>query len=182
MIIIAGLGHCGTSIIAGAFRGRKHTFSFGCPTMYDDPTHYALPLIKTHSFPPKEWNPSCKAIWCFGNPMDIVISCRGDARHCRNLMGDYKHMDEIYDRDVMGLEKHFDNWYKQQPVSFATVKYEKMFSHTKDIKRFMGLKMDFPEFVPRKTNWKKHWAAPWLQETYARLTEKIDAAEDFKIW
>ena len=46
----------------------------------------------------------------------------------------------------------------------------------------MGLKMNFPEFVPRKTNWKKHWAAPWLQETYARLTEKIDAAEDFKIW
>ncbi|SVD33587.1 uncharacterized protein METZ01_LOCUS386441 [marine metagenome] len=181
MIIIAGLGHCGTSLLAGAFDG-KHTFCRACPNKWSDLSLFKYPVIKTHSLPPTDWPPKSKAIWCFGNPMDIVISCRGDARHCQNLMGDYKHMDEIYDRDVMGLEKHFDVWYKQQQISFATVKYEKIFSNIKEIKRFMGLKMNFPEFVPRKTNWKKHWAAPWIQETYARLTEKIDAAEDFKIW
>ena len=139
--------------------------------------------------PPKEFMQASKIIWCFGNPMDIVVSCQGDGAHCANLGGDYEHMNEIYDRDVMGLEKHFDAWYRKQPapgddasVHFATVKYEKIFSHISDIKDFMGVKMDFPDFRPRKTNWKKHWAAPWLKETYGRLAEKVNDAEGFKAW
>ena len=181
-MIIAGLGHCGTSLVAGAFRNRKHMFSRRCPNIYSDPSLFPQKIVKTHSTPPKKWDERDKVIWIFGNPMDIVVSCLGDAVHCRNLFGDHKHMDEIYDRDVMGLENHFDVWYRHQKVNFATVRYEKMFSHIQDIKKFTGLKMDFPDFRPRKTNWKKHWAAPWLKETYGRLAEKIDAAEDFKLW
>ena len=119
MMIIAGLGHCGTSLVAGAFRNRKHMFSRRCPNIYSDPSLFPEKIVKTHSTPPKKWDDRDKVIWIFGNPMDIVVSCLGDAVHCRNLFGDHKHMDEIYDRDVMGLENHFDVWYRHQKVNFA---------------------------------------------------------------
>jgi hypothetical protein len=187
MLIIAGLGRCGTSLISGSFRRESGTHR-GYDFSYEFPDKYSnlQGIIKTHGLPPKYPNNQNKTIWCFGNPMDIVVSCLMTnpgfiVTHCHQLGGDEKNIDKIYDQDVMGLEKHFDAWYKPH-CGLATIKYEKIYSHLDDIQRFVGLPMQFPDFRPRKTNWKKHWAAPWLKETYGSLAEKIDAAEDFKIW
>lgn len=184
MIVIGGLGRCGTSLITQAFLPKTEKFVRRL-SPYTYLSHDGI--IKTHSLPPKRWGGSTKVIWCFGNPMDIVVSCLQAppgfiVAHCNHLGGDTKNLGKIYDKDILGLDKHFTAWYDRLPVRMATVKYEKIYSHLDDIQAFIGMPMTFSAFRPRKSNWKKHWAAPWLEATYGVLAKRIEDAEDFKIW
>ena len=185
MIIIGGLGRCGTTLIENALQPRKCQFVRHL-NPYSNLQNDGV--VKTHSLPPVPWmKGGAKAIWMFGNPMDIVVSCLTATpgfivAHCDHLGGDSSRLKEIYDYDVLGLDKHFDAWYNSVGGRLATVKYETMFSHLDDIQAFMGIPMKFSDYRPRTTDWRRHWAAPWLSQTYKILAEKIEDAEEFKIW
>lgn len=185
MIIVGGFGRCGTGLVTSAISTANYTFISDLNDKYywsDGGT-----LYKTHSMPPTEWPSGAKVIWCFGNPMNVIVSCfnlgKGFLRqHGKNLGADPNYVENAYFEDVLGLDKHFTAWYNANGVRLATVKYETLFENQYKIQRFVGLPMRFPKPKSRESNWQNHHMAKELERTYGELAARIEAAEDFKVW
>jgi len=185
MLVVAGLGRCGTTLI---MKSIKKKYSFVSNLNELGSRRYEQQMWKTHGLPATNWPSGTKIIWCFGDPRDIVVSCITNGfgflhSHCLNLGGDLENLGNILEKDVLGLDKHFTAWYNNIPgIRLATVKYERLYANLDEIKRFIGLPLSFPTFMPRNTNWRQFWAADKIDRTYGALAQRIAKAEDFKVW
>jgi hypothetical protein len=183
MIIIGGFGRCGTTLLTESISTQNYTF---IQDLNDVTWRTAPGLGKTHGMPPTEWPTEAKVLWCFGNPMNTIVSCKrlGSSflkAHAFRLGADPEQTANVYYEDVLGLDKHFDAWYNTTGVRLATVKYEALFENRFKIQRFVGLDMKFPIYKKRESDWRSHLMSYELQATYGKLAAKIEAAEDFKV-
>ena len=193
-VIVAGMGRCGTSLVFSSIAEKLEDRSF-----VKHIENYSFEnggVYKTHDLPPLNLSGNPKVIFMFGNPMNIAVSAdnvdkesrRNDNyewsyAHYNHLHADVSKKDLFHKEDTLGLEKQFDLWCKPQTFPLLTVRYETMFYNLHTIKEFLGISdINFPEKIPRKTNWKEHIFKEDLEKTYKALNEKIILAPDIKKW
>ena len=156
-------------------------------------------VYKTHAypFPDQPLPPHVRVLWMFGNPLNIVASIAdifaGDLTqrerfyedHYRNLESPhYAHRAEILTRDTLMLERQFDAWYRPHAFRFLSLRYEAMYRPAvwRTVENFLGLPLPLLPQKERRANWSSHPRSAQMMATYGRLHEKIEAAEDVKIW
>ena len=126
----------------------------------------------------------------FGNIMNTIISATKTINlwgelHFRNLHSDkFKPYEDPYFEDVMLLENLFDAWYQSQNFPFMTVKYEGLYNKKtlQMLNDFVGFNIEFPPFKKRETDWSTHCQRNSVLDTYKNLNEKIEKADECKIW
>jgi len=188
-IIIAGLGRCGSTILAQALNNNIS------PPFSEHLQGYHFrnkSIYKTHDFAPPSLPLTAKVIFMFRNPMDIVVStCAAIERyrdenfgqeHYTHLHSDFKQHNLCFVKDVMRLEENFDSWYQQQTFDLLTMRYERIFDYIDSIEKFVGFKIKLPKKVESPTNWRLHEKMRNLELTYKCLSNKIEKTENAKIW
>ncbi len=130
--------------------------------------HLELKHVRTA---PTNLKHNFKAVYLFGNPMNVVLSIfRRNLQevHFRNIFGNSKRytplsFDEFIrnGKDIFDLEGHFDNWTKstrkERHYSILLLKSETMWKHLPQIFDFLEIPRDrinkFPKFEKRNSNW-----------------------------
>lgn len=130
-----------------------------------------------------------KVIFLFGNPMNTAVSTHIEipvARmrlHYEHMDGDMSSWKNFPREDSLGIEKLFDDWYRQHSFSLIAIRYETMWDHLEEIGEYLGVDMSkFPKKKDRRTNWRTHSRNDEIKETYKRIASKIESAEDISIW
>lgn len=186
-LIIAGLGRCGTSLMY--FGLRQQGLGDGSMIVkWEDADFKNGNIYKTHAPAPEDLPENAKVIFMFGNPMNSVLSVQSKfsgeflEHHYRNLWADVSEHDKIFEKDTLKLEENFDSWYKEQNFQMMTLKYETMFNHLDEIREFIGWDAGFPPKRSRSTNYDNHPKKGQLDATYKSLSDKIDAADEVRVW
>jgi hypothetical protein len=190
-IIVGGLGRCGTKMVCdslrhtGFFENKEFLGRFDSQKEYISGFYY-----KTHDYPPNYLPSNVKMIYMFGNPMNTAISAQkkinewGYLHHYHLNSNLYTFNDEIFYKDTLLLTKHFDAWYREQKFEFISIKYEAMYNKEtiELLNGFLGLKVRLIPFVNRESDYKIHPQKDNLLKTYSDLNNKIENAQNVKIW
>jgi hypothetical protein len=187
--IVAGLGRCGTTLVYKSIIGTDKAVRGKFITRFSRQKKYIKGTIyKTHDFPPESLPPHVKLVFMFGNPMNAALSGYEEFKqdkHYRNISSDKFHQREnIFNEDILNLEKHFNAWNKIQGFEFISIRYEALYKEkTQDmLEEYLGFNINLPPYRRRKTDWQSHPMKEALERTYSHLNLKIEAAEDCKIW
>lgn len=191
-IIVSGLGRSGTTLLYNSLI-QNHFFQ-RMPFMatFSEIFEYDITglAFKTHAYPPETLDKHFKLVYLFGNPYNTILSTHrrinewGKLHHEHLGSKDFKPNDSILYEDTFHLINHFDKWYKKQNYSFITIKYEYLYDKNTldELSTFLGFKVKlFPQRL-RKTNWQNHPLGKIVEQTYKELYEKINSAENVKIW
>ena len=148
---------------------------------------------KTHLYP-TQYPDNCKVIFTFGDPLDIILSVVRKSKtegywgpaHFKNLDANWEEFGDIFIRDVLKLENMFDSFYKSQTCDIMCLRYETLWENEDKISEFLGFDFKLPG---RKTRESKNLRQSLTDEQinifnsgYSSLIEKINNAEDCKIW
>ena len=145
---------------------------------------------KTHDYPPNYLPSNVKLIYMFGNPLNIVISTNkkinewGYLHHYHLNSNLYRFNDELFYKDTLLLHKHFDTWYKKQNFEFISIKYEALYNKEtiEVLNSYLGFQLKIMPYIKREADYKNHPQRENLLDTYCVLYEKIEKAENVKIW
>ncbi|MFW6219244.1 MAG: hypothetical protein ACOC33_00120 [bacterium] len=199
IIIQASLGRCGSTLLTNHIRKSKGISQTFIPRIGGKVLKENT-IIKTHDFAPEGFkltSHDIKCIYLFADPYEIVLSnydkyldgkkrnkTNGLNTHFYHLNGDYNKVDLMLKEDVMNLEKNFDSWYKKNSYPVLTIRYKKMWDNIDKINEYLGTSIVLPEYKKRKDYWKllSENEINVFKETYRKLYEKIENAEDIKLW
>jgi len=191
VIIIGGLGRCGTQLICKSLKNSGISENSYFLDRFDKQKEYINGVYyKTHDYPPDYLPPNVKVIYMFGNPMNIVISAHkqmnewGYLHHYHLNSNLYTFNDELFYKDTLLLHRHFDAWYKNQNFEFISIKYESLYN-TETIEilnNFLGFELKLLPFAKREADYKTHPHKENLIKTYSALNEKIKSADNVKVW
>ena len=199
--IVASLGRCGSQLMTVALHNHlwgflEHQKSFlkkTRPFIRQYPEKFKNGIVhKTHLYP-TNYPSNCKVVFTFGNPMDIVMSVIKKSRdpswgpaHYKNMAADWNRNNTILSEDVLNLEKMFDAFYQPQTCDTLCVRYETMWHNEDKISEFLGFEFNLPNKKERDaTSMKKHLSKDQIKNFntgYATIIEKINKAEDCKLW
>jgi hypothetical protein len=189
-VVIAGIPRSGTRYVFHQLGGKPFRALVGN-------------LIKTHGLAPPDqlsepmWelvyealmNDGYKAIFMFGDVTASVISTINniyDGKHFRNCgAGHIKPKDVILtEKDWLGYERMFDSWMQDHPYPCLCLRYETLPNYAEEFEEFTGVKPDFSNWRPRKTNIEGLSPArrEQIETTYASLIAKVKAAPDITIY
>ena len=196
--IVASSGRSGTTVLLIAIKEALKPFDFkGVTTKQIQKTPRWNHATKTHGFPPKNLDDKSRLIFIFGNPYNSVYSYLRIHRtldvaetfipEAIRLTAASKlaSIEDICVKDIFQAEKRFDAFYQKHPFKLMTLRYETMWKHQETVADFLEISnFRLPEFYKRESN-KSVCSAEENKQiltTYKKLKDKIDAAEDIKIW
>ncbi len=140
-------------------------------------------VYKTHDFPPRSLPADVKVVFMFGNPMNAAVSSfkafAGPGRqhyvHAHSPFAD-EH-ENLFERDVLLMEKQFRAWMQPHEFKFCAVRYEALGDNSvrDQLAQFLNCEMRFPEFQERESSWLNHERRPELERTYGRLAEDMES-------
>jgi len=148
-------------------------------------------IYKTHDYPNiinLENDP--KIIFMFGSPLDSAVSATkrinawGEEHYLHLHSDKFIPNEQLIHEDALLLEDLFDSWYKIQKFPFLSVRYESLYEDNvlQRLNDFLGYRLQMIPFEERKSSWKNHPKKDILKKTYNKLLEKINNAENVKIW
>ena len=190
--IISGLGRCGTTLMQfaliesrGLIKSRRFLSRFS-----DEKNFVKGTLYKTHSAPPVRLPPHVKLVFMFGDPMNAALSgykefSKENDKHFQHIgASEVPDREDIFSRDVLMLEQHFDAWYQRQGFDFISVRYETLYTEETQsmLAEYLGFRLKLPPYRQRSTDWHQHERRDELAATYAGIGNKIEAADDCRIW
>ena len=190
--IISGLGRCGTTLMQfaliesrGLIKSRRFLSRFS-----DEKNFVKGTLYKTHSAPPVRLPPHVKLVFMFGDPMNAALSgykefSKENDKHFQHIgASEVPDREDIFSRDVLMLEQHFDAWYQRQGFDFISVRYETLYTEETQsmLAEYLGFRLKLPPYRQRSTDWRQHERRDELAATYAGIGNKIEAADDCRIW
>lgn len=84
----------------------------------------------------------------------------------------------------MRLNDNFSNWYRPQPFSFVSVRYDATCesSTQKIVESYLGTRLNLPPFKKRNSKIEDHPKFEQLEKTYGSLARDIAKAKPVKIW
>lgn len=135
-----------------------------------------------------------RVIFLFGDPYEIVLSIRSRRsgprgnewvdRHCMNMGANRTRFPFLFQEDVFHLERMFDAFYRPQKFPMLTLRYESLGSHLHTVDEFLGTKLKWEPWEERAQRFPVLQGSKrkWLEKTYGALREKINDAEDAKLW
>jgi len=125
-----------------------------------DDIYAASPIImKTHDLRPAILNDRVKYIYLHGGPLEAVLSVEGVV----NSMGEswfYEHQyhlcgrgdyEDRYRVDVLNYEGQLESWLGEKHSNLLVIGYEDLWERKKDIEKFVGFALEFPEKKPRRS-------------------------------
>ena len=132
-------------------------------------------------------------IFTFGDPLSIVLSVIRKSKepvwgpaHFKNMNADWSKRHAILEEDVLGLEKMFDAFYQQQSCDSMCLRYETLWENENCISDFLNTQFKLPEKKNREAESMKDLLTSEqkinFQKGYRSLIEKIQKADDCKIW
>lgn len=146
-------------------------------------------IYKTHDYPPNNFHGrNVKMIYTFANPVDVVLSLlrlsekRGYEwinMHCNHLKVEYDNFKQITYCDSLGLQRHLESWISVRNWEIMFIKYERMWTHQREISDFVGFNLELPPLRSRTTFEDDKKLRKTLEEVYApliKLTESLDDA------
>lgn len=193
-VIVASMGRSGSTAL---YNSIAKTVGYSSRNIrfvkrLDDCDYEKGKIYKTHDFPPDNAPDHAKFIWTFADPYEVMLSVINQEsnddfsikQHFYNLRANYNFYHNVYYADVMRLEEHFDQWYREHSFDLLTVKYHSIWNRERDISRFIGISFNLPPFFPRQERINKidEHKRELLGNTYKDLYEKVERAEDIKIW
>ena len=118
----------------------------------DNIDYAKLPIIKTHSSPPKKIDKSTKYIYVYSDPLTSSISVYNRVlkegidfyiSHLRHLnsMGLFE---KIFEEDTLNYEKQLTEWKGISEANLYHVKLPEIWSKQKEIESFLGLEINLP--------------------------------------
>lgn len=200
--VVASLGRCGSQLMTVALHNhlwgfQEHEKPFlkkTRPFIREYPNVFKNGVVhKTHLYP-TQYPDNCKVIFTFGNPLDIILSVVRKSKtegywgpaHFKNLDANWEEFGDIFIRDVLKLENMFDSFYKPQTCDIMCLRYETMWKNEDKISEFLGFNFRLPERKTRESiNLRQSLTDEQLNifnSGYSSLIEKINNAEDCKIW
>lgn len=183
-IILAGMGRCGTTLLYNVVRDYNE-FVMDLASLSENFKKFAA--IKTHDFAPELLPSNTKAIYLFGNPIDIVLSAH-DAemvnvdQHYIHMHGDAENKHNFEYSDTLQLEANFDSWHKKQNYPLLTLRYETLWENTAILNDFLGVNIQLPERKRRTIRRLSNYEEDKMKETYSSIINKVNHAEDSTIW
>ncbi len=77
-----------------------------------------------------------------------------------------------------------NSWMRHQTFEFASVRYESLYQSEVlgRISDFLGVKIKVAPQRSRQADWRHHPERRRLELTYSNLAQKIEEADDFKVW
>jgi len=192
-IIVGSLGRAGSTTL---YQSIGQTIQYNLTNFQDNlkQCDYQKKCVyQTHDFPPNNLPKHTKFIWTFADPYEIVLSVLNQGKkkgvnwvedHFDHLKGNFDKYDNIFNYDAMRLEKHFDEWYKNHSFELLTIKYRTIWKEQRKLSRFIGNYIDLPMFNDREDRFSKldKGEKKKLEDTYGELHNKIENAENFKVW
>ena len=200
--VVASLGRCGSQLMTVTLHNhlwgfQEHEKPFlkkTRPFIREYPNVFKNGIVhKTHLYP-TQYPDNCKVIFTFGDPLDIILSVVRKSKtegywgpaHFKNLDANWEEFGDIFIRDVLKLENMFDSFYKSQTCDIMCLRYETLWENEDKISEFLGFDFKLPG---RKTRESKNLRQSLTDEQinifnsgYSSLIEKINNAEDCKIW
>lgn len=191
-IIIAGLGRCGTTLVFNSII--TNHFYLGHNGVIQIQNYSGVfskdYVYKTHDYPAVSTLENAKIVFMFGNPYNTILSTHYHInmfgvlhhRHLGSKM--YKTNDDIFYNDTLDLGRLFDSWYKPQNFDFLSVRYESLYDKNtiENLSDYLGFNLKLFPYKPRSTDWNIHPMKEELIKTYGDLYDKIEKAEDVKLW
>ena len=166
-------------------------YSYQFVTDINDTQFNNKQIYKTHDYPDiVNFPESIRVIFMFGNVVDTVLSLSkrmnrfydtlSKVYHSENMI----HTASMFHDDILNLENLFDTWYKSHSFPLITIRYETLYSERtqKMLTDFLGFRVKFPPYRKRKTDQLSFSYRDTVIKTYASLSQKIELAEDCKIW
>ena len=161
--VVASMGRSGSTVSYGSFlRSMKWRFGLraakAASGFYQDlataPLHPGS-VVKTHDYPEglADRSGDIRVLFCFGSPIDAVLSVKrqtetkGTAwgkQHLSNLRSQGS-IDEILDRDVLGLEAQVDSWSRYEGHPTLCVHYDALWTAQDQISDFFEHNFRMPE-------------------------------------
>jgi|ETNvirnome_2_300_1030623.scaffolds.fasta_scaffold00162_30 hypothetical protein len=142
-----------------------------------------------------------KVIYLYSHPLNILLSFvqKMKAGPAQWLTGNNHYLELLCDtsedflenylyKDILGLERHLDCWWKQRGIDTLCIKYEKLFQHADDIRNFIKgrgegeINFELPPWRKRKTDWTKDTNKEQLLETYASVIKKYEQKPDCELF
>jgi len=180
-MIVAGLGRCGTTIVAEAISNAMiGRIGYHFQNRLDELFPYGLQFpYKTHDLAPLEC--PMKAIYLFGDPRDIAVSTHirlgnGLEKHYKSMRADHNESLKWVIKDTLRLTENFNSWARRHNYEVMMLRYDCIWEFPDSISEFVGKEVVLPERKQRLTNWRDHPEAFLINRTYGDLAKKI---EDF---
>ncbi len=139
-------------------------------------------VYKTHDFPPRSLPADVKVVFMYGNPMNAAVSSfkafAGPGKqhyvHAHSPFADDH--ENLFERDVLLMEKQFRAWMQPQKFALCAVRYEALSdgSICDQLGHFLNCEMRFPEFKERESSWRNHERRSELENTYGKLAEEME--------
>ena len=186
-LVLSTLGRCGSKYFIRNLKLNKISRLANWNHYYPDEL---ISVARREGVKPK----NLKVIFLFSDPVEIVLSVKKREldvnykwieEHFKNLKSDIRDYKDIYNKDALNLERMFDKFYQNQKFNLLTLRYENISQNIGIISNFIGKEFRLKDhYVARKpridsvsSDNKKS-----LRLTYGGLSEKINNAEDCKIW
>ena len=200
--IVPSLGRCGSQLMTVALHNniwgfKNHEKGFlkmTRPFIREYPTVFNAGCVyKTHLYP-TDYPKKCKVVFTFGDPLSIILSVydksvndpRWGSAHFANFDANFNDFNDLLKKDVLNLENMFDCFYKEQTCDIICLRYETLWENVDIISNFLGWSFELPEKRERKADLlKKSLSQKQIDDFnngYKSLIEKINSAEDAKIW
>lgn len=118
----------------------------------DDIDYAKLPIIKTHSSPPKKIDKSTKYIYVYSDPLTSSISVYNRVlkegidfyiSHLRHL-NSIGLFEKIFEEDTLNYEEQLTEWKSISNPNLYFVKLPEIWSKQKEIESFLGLEINLP--------------------------------------
>ena len=196
VIIVNGLGRCGTTMLFDRIRRtRKSRFRqprFGFRVTFEDIPFDTAGTWKTHALPPAPGVVPAEArvIYLFGNPMDIAVSTHwkinswGEQHHCNMGSDRFEPNNQVLREDSLDMAGHFAAWYAPQAFPLLTIRYESLWSPEAGaaLDAFLGFELRLSTYRERERSWATHPEKETVEAAYGELAQTIDAADDVRLW
>jgi hypothetical protein len=197
--IVASSGRTGTTVMCNsikkALKGQEYKLA---TTKQIQKTPRWNHVTKTHGYPPQQLSNQSRLLFLFGNPYDSVCSYVRIVRTLGESGEDFikeairltaknnnVSIEDIFIKDIFQIEKRFDAFYRNHQYPVMTIKYETMWDFQAEIADFLEIpSFRLPNYRQRQSNFgfctdEEH---KQICETYKRIKEKIDRADDIKVW
>lgn len=180
-IVCAGIPRSGSTMLYRAL--------MGLPPGSTTPSPQVGPILKTHSFRPREFVGMRAAVFIFGDPIDAIVSTRmrrwvkGHFVNCGAGDLDLEAVD-IFREDILNYEAMFDAWMRRQSFDTVCVRYERLHENADIIAGFLNQPLVLPPHKHR-ADYSTQICAEDLAAariTYKKLIRKIERAPDVSIW
>lgn len=162
-VIVASIGRSGSTLVTGQLRKsaktiwRNKTAQF-YPTLATAELSRGT-ICKTHDYPDalKAREEPVKPLFIFGSTLDSALSVHScKTRFSPNWVDDHLrhlkstgHQDDLFKWDICGMGPQIKSWATFDGVPTLCVRYDALWDHIKDIRRFTGYRFKLPAFAPR---------------------------------